>query len=110
MSSVFPGMDPYLENAAIWPDFHGTFLIGLRAELNRLLPRNYVARWERYVWIDDPDAEQLRILGEPDAFVSDKIATDPAPEARIQLAAPAVITLPVVEPKGKGFIKIIDVR
>ena len=26
MSSPFPGMDPYLENPAFWPDFHFTFI------------------------------------------------------------------------------------
>ncbi|MBW3540169.1 MAG: DUF4058 family protein [Planctomycetes bacterium] len=26
MSSPFPGMDPYLEDPAFWPDFHSTFI------------------------------------------------------------------------------------
>ncbi len=53
MPSPFPGMDPYLEDPDMWPDFHVTFLVALRAELNlRILPERYVAsigeyRWER---------------------------------------------------------------
>jgi hypothetical protein len=26
MASPFPGMDPYLEDRAHWPDFHATFI------------------------------------------------------------------------------------
>jgi hypothetical protein len=39
MSSPFPGMNPYLEDADIWPDFHGSFLIELRSRLNLVLPK-----------------------------------------------------------------------
>jgi hypothetical protein len=110
MPSPFPGMDPYLENPSIWSDFHGTFLVCLRAELNRLLPKGFVARWDRYVWVDDPDCDSLQVLGQPDVFVSDLVGGEsPAPAGTI-LAAPATITLPVLDPKGKPFVKIIDVQ
>ena len=36
MPSPFPGMDPYLEQPEIWADFHGSFLMGLQAELKRM--------------------------------------------------------------------------
>ncbi len=43
-SPPFPGMDPYLEAAPIWPDFHDAFAGEIRAELNALLPPPYYAR------------------------------------------------------------------
>lgn len=46
MPSPFPGMDPYLEAPAIWPDFHHRFAADLSAVLNRSLPRPYYAQLE----------------------------------------------------------------
>ena len=46
MPSPFPGMDPWLESPDIWPDFHNAFASGLRAWLNRHLPKPYYARLE----------------------------------------------------------------
>jgi hypothetical protein len=64
----FTGMNPYLEDPDIWTDFQGTFLVALRAELNKSLPAGYVARLERYVWVDEEN-EDPRLLGKPDAFI-----------------------------------------
>lgn len=46
MPSPFPGMDPFLEAPAIWPDFHDACASEIRAELNRRLPSPYYARLE----------------------------------------------------------------
>jgi hypothetical protein len=51
MPLPFPGMNPYLEDPAIWSDYHTTFLLHLRSEISRRLPARYVARLDRYVWI-----------------------------------------------------------
>jgi hypothetical protein len=110
MPSPFAGMDPYLEEPDTWPDFHGTFLMCLRAELNRILPKGYVARWDRHVWIDEPESAALQRLGKPDVFVSDAVGRDPVPRAESVVAAPATATLPEVDPRGKPFVKILDVK
>ena len=70
MPSPFPGMDPYLEDPWLWPDFHLTFVVGLRAELNRRLPTGYVARADRYVWVQEPETEERKRLGKPDVFIT----------------------------------------
>jgi hypothetical protein len=46
MPSPFPGMDPYLEAPAIWPDFHNALAGEIRGALNQTLPRPYYARLE----------------------------------------------------------------
>ena len=38
MTSPFPGMDPYLEDPAFWPDFHITFLYCWREAIANQLP------------------------------------------------------------------------
>lgn len=47
MKSPFPGMDPYLEAPDTWADFHTTFYVEIKGELNALLPPGFVARIDR---------------------------------------------------------------
>ncbi|MCB0255853.1 MAG: DUF4058 family protein [Anaerolineae bacterium] len=42
--SPFPGMDPYLENPDIWPDFHDRLAAAMSSVLNTALPDHYYAR------------------------------------------------------------------
>jgi uncharacterized protein DUF4058 len=44
MAGPFPGMDPYLELQASWPDFHNGLITEIRNELGARLPDSYVAR------------------------------------------------------------------
>lgn len=62
MPSPFPGMDPYLESPEIWRDCHLTLVIAMRAQLNAVLPKNYFAAADRYVWIHEPEAEERAFL------------------------------------------------
>src|SRR5437667_3065576 len=55
MPSPFPGMDPYLESPAIWPDVHHGLISGIQAALNPNLRPHYVARVEMRVYISDDD-------------------------------------------------------
>src|SRR5687767_10347134 len=55
MPSPFPGMDPYLESAAIWPDVHHELISEIRGALNPSLRPDYVARVELRVYISDED-------------------------------------------------------
>lgn len=43
MPSPFPGMDPYLEAPATWPDFHERLGSEISSELNQTLPTPYYA-------------------------------------------------------------------
>ena len=48
MPSPFPGMDPYLEHPALWPDVHHGLIEALRNALAPLLrPRYRIAVEER---------------------------------------------------------------
>mgnify|MGYP002382155108 FL=1 len=46
MPSPFPGMDPYLEDPQVWPDFHDALASEIRKALNADLPAPYYARLE----------------------------------------------------------------
>jgi hypothetical protein len=50
--SPFPGMDPYLENPDIFPDFCFAFVIYLSESLQAQLPAPYYAALGRRTWIE----------------------------------------------------------
>ena len=109
MPSPFPGMDPYLEDPDLWPDFHLTFLIALRAALNQVLPAPYIARADRHVWVDDPEGES-QLLGRPDIYVADPLDAQRDLETATALAAPVTASLPYPARKGQPFLKVFDTR
>jgi len=52
---IFPGMDPYLEDARIWSGFHTPFIVYLRDRLQPLLRPRYVATVEERVYLEGPE-------------------------------------------------------
>ncbi len=63
MPSPFPGMDPWLEDPAVFPDLHDSLIFLLKKALNARLPAGYAAMINTIVWTED---EQRR---EPDVNV-----------------------------------------
>ena len=50
MPTPFPGMDPYLEHHALWPNVHSRLIVALADDLApRLRPRYYIAVEERTI-------------------------------------------------------------
>ena len=67
MPTPFPGMDPYLEHHALWPNVHSSLIVALRDDLApRLRPRYYVAVEERTI-LSGPDDVTFALR--PDAAV-----------------------------------------
>lgn len=52
MPSSFPGMDPWLEHPAIFPDFHDSFIIYMREALQPQLPAPYYAEAGDRIWVE----------------------------------------------------------
>ena len=73
MPSLFPGMDPYLEDPTRWGGVHLRMIVAIAAELNRHLPDGLVADLDEYVWLKDEDEpDELPTRKRPDAFVPDR--------------------------------------
>ncbi len=64
MSSPFPGMDPFLENPARWPTVHQGMISLMWMELNRILPKPYVADIGERVYMIVPPKDVY-----PDVYV-----------------------------------------
>ena len=53
MPSPFPGMDPWLEDPAIFPDLHDSLIFLIKKSLNAQLHAGYYATTKMIVWVAD---------------------------------------------------------
>jgi hypothetical protein len=73
MPSPFPGMDPWLESPALFPDLHTSLATYLRAALTKVLPRPFYAAVATRIYMEEsdrrtePDMDVLRPAGGPAA-------------------------------------------
>jgi hypothetical protein len=102
-------MDPYLEDPAIWADFHDSFLTYWRDALNEALPAGYEARINERIEISDP-LEPPSLALRPDVTVS-RDRHYPGEENRggaavATLAEPVTIPLVYLDEVRETFIEI----
>ena len=81
MSSPFPGMDPFLEEPAIWPSVHNRLITYVADLLNSKLPSGYVATIEERVFLVEPPTSRY-----PDVYV----AKNPRKRTRMEAGTAAV--------------------
>lgn len=62
MQLPFPGMDPYLESTAIWPDVHARLIAAMRRQLQPRLSPRYVAVIVPYTAFETIDVNLSRFL------------------------------------------------
>jgi len=100
-------MDPYLEDASRWADFHPTFIVALRRQLSRLVSPHFHVDIQEQVYLTEPgEAERRRIA--PDVFVTVGPATPAAPASGAM-----AITTPVVEtpqPESEPRQRYLEIR
>ena len=79
MPSPFPGMDPYLEDADMFPSLHGNLVFAIQELLQPRLPEPYFAKTGERVWV-----EMSARYVEPDVnvFVSPRRPQRPRPQQR----------------------------
>jgi hypothetical protein len=101
MPSPFPGMDPYLEDTALWPGVHDRLIVYSGDALQPLLmPRYYVEIGER-VYLEDP-----REVLYPDATIHRRPRVPVVPGATTALL-PDEPTVFAVEPRQREtFLEI----
>lgn len=106
MPSPFPGMDPYLEHPAIWPDLHQSLITYSRDALQPMLRPRYHARIGERLYVIPP----YRAIY-PDVTV---VQRRPAPEpvsapgtAVLTSDTPVVLTVPPQEIR-EPFVEILD--
>ena len=107
MRSPFPGMDPYLEHPALWPDVHNSLIAAIRDDLTpRVAPRYYIAL-ERRAYLLKPD--DVVFIGRPDIAV---IPHRPQPvSATLPLAEVGVleVDVPMNDEVGENYLEVHEV-
>ena len=108
MKSPFPGMDPYLEHPALWPDIHNSLITAIRDSLaDQLAPRYYIGL-ERRAFVMKPDDISF-IIGRPDVSV---IVHKPATTVQKRpLAEAGVVDVEIFmnDEVGEYFLEVHDV-
>src|SRR5205823_4704987 len=92
MKSPFPGMDPFIEDRGLWPDFHDDLIAEIKRSLAARLPERYfVQTGERsYIVLAGPDEKETKPIY-PDVGIE-----KPATRARASEGSGAVA---VAEPE-----------
>ncbi len=106
MAGPFPGMDPYLEDAVLWPGVHQGLITGIRNALNRLLPPGFVADMGERIYVVQPDRNIY-----PDVVVFEQ--QSPVQPAQASGAAAVADPPPVVQVEPtevrEVFVEIVAV-
>lgn len=110
MPSPFPGMDLYLEDPQLWPDFHDGLTAAIRDRLNATLPVGFFARLAA--------REEVNYLGieTPRRIVADvSIQRTGADEKRggtavaiAPMAEESVVEVSIVLTTKTNFVEIVD--
>ena len=106
MPTPFPGMDPYLEQRALWPDVHNRLIVTLADDLAPRLRPRYVIAVEERTYRYDPGA--LTFAGRPDLTVTrlnePTVRYQAAPRPR--RAEVAVVELPMPDLARETYLEI----
>jgi Protein of unknown function (DUF4058) len=108
MPGPFPGMDPYLEHPAGWPNYHHLFITFASVALNHMLPGQYVSRIGERIYLIPPERSLY-----PDRMVLER----PVPRSAADLSVAGSTATLATEPSGiltvlpekrhEGFIQIV---
>jgi len=112
MRPPFPGMDPWLEHPAIWPDVHNSLITAIRDELVPRIAPKYYAGIEQRVYALEPG--ELVFVGRPDIAVGRAAAVDvpSEPDEAEESAAVGVLDVEVSinDKLEEWFLEIHDVE
>jgi hypothetical protein len=105
MPTPFPGMDPYLEQVALWPNVHSSLIIAIRDELApRLRPLYYVSVEERTI---RPGPDELMFANRPDVALMGPLAPVAGEQTpRMTTGGSVIVELPLPEEIRETYLEI----
>jgi len=111
MPSPFPGMNPYLEQAGVWKDFHDTFIPALRETLLSLVTSaGYYVRIDEALYIRDTRTDEEIRSGRSDLSVwpRDEVAAPAEGNVLATLAPMKRELLPVLDTERIPFLEVVN--
>lgn len=107
MPSPFPGMNPYLERAAVWHGFHQRIITHMGDQLAALVGDSYIVDVETHLYLHELPAEERRLMGHSDVSVAGGPAAPSAGGAAV-LNAPQELQFPAVDAERYSWLEIRD--
>ncbi len=107
MPSPFPGMNPYVEQATVWHDFHERMCPYLAELLTTQVRPDYIVKIDEHVFIHELSDENRAFLGRGDVTVT-AVGDRPEPRSIATVAAPSRVRLPAVDCENLSFLEILD--
>lgn len=109
MPSPFPGMNPYLEQADVWHDFHQSFIPLIREILSAQVRPAYMVRVEEYLFIHELGELERDRIGRSDVSVTRNPAGGGVQTAGALPAAPSRSRwTPPVDVERHSFVEVRD--
>ena len=112
MPSPFPGMNPYLEQADVWHDFHERFMPMVAERVADQVDPRYIVKIDEHVFIHELSSEQRRFVGRADVSVgraSSHADVGSEPVTAV-CEAPAEGYVPAIDSERLAFVEIRDRR
>lgn len=112
MPSPFPGMNPYLEHPALWPEVHNRLIVALADVLNpQLLPKYRAAIDQRIYALNSSDALLIRI---PDVSIERRgeaeLSGEGSNSGQLAVAtAPMQVTVPMPIEVRERYLEIREI-
>jgi hypothetical protein len=114
MLSVFPGMDPYLENPELWSAVHNRLIVAIADELVTNLSEKYRVEIEkRTYWSLD---ESSVLVGLPDVTIAASRISDRNPvestsasTSAVAVVEPETVVVPISEEVNERYLEIREV-
>lgn len=91
MEPPFPGMDPYLERASLWPDVHIGIITAIRDHLQSRIAPGYIAQITPYVALEQIEIASPRRAIVPDVGIYDRDRPGDGPGATAVIDAPPLL-------------------
>lgn len=108
MPSPFPGMNPYLEQPALWPDFHAKFLVETAERLVSMVRPRYFVLLERHVFVQEPPGEPTTVRLRPDVLIATPRRGEHGGVAIAEAAAPVHVEHLAQEVERVSYLEIRD--
>ncbi len=111
MPSPFPGMNPYLENPALWSEVHNLLIVAIFDALNPQLRPKYRVAIEQRVY--QTTEEDSLLVGIPDVTVQRSQTATNQKTQNIAVVAPTVeavtVTIPIPETIRESYLEVREV-
>jgi Protein of unknown function (DUF4058) len=110
MASPFPGMDPYIENPATWPNLHSRLIVAIANHLAPQLRPTYRVVVEEAVYKNEA-SDSTVLIGVPDVTIRQaNQAVQPTATSLAVAEAPITVTLPMPATVRQRYLEIRAVQ